>query len=73
LAQSPCGQAGNVFFTAGIGQVDPALFNAIQDRADQMGEADRCRHVGVELPDDPAEIVQMTVGKRQRLQLVSRV
>jgi len=48
------------------------LFHAIQDRADQVGKADRCRHVGVELPDDPAEIVEMTVGKRQRLQLISR-
>jgi hypothetical protein len=47
------------------------LFHAIQDRADQVGEADRCRHVGVELPDDPAEIVEMMVGKRQRLQLAS--
>jgi len=72
LAQSPCGKTGDVFFTAGIGEVDPALFHAIQDRADEVGETYRCRHVGIELPDDPPEIVEVMVGKRQRLQLVRR-
>lgn len=47
------------------------MLNTIQDRANQVGKTYRCGHVGVELPDDPAEIVQMTVGKRQRLQLIS--
>ena len=37
-----------------------------------MGETDRCRHVGVELLTDPPEIVQMTVGKRERFQFVGR-
>lgn len=73
LAQSSCGQTGDVLFTAGIGQVNSALFHAIQDRADQVGEADRCRHVGVELSDELPEVVEVSVGKRQRLQLVCRV
>jgi hypothetical protein len=49
------------------------LFHAIQNRADQMGETDRCRHVGVELSDDPSEIVEMTIRKRERFQLIGRI
>ena len=70
LAQFSCNQTGDVFLTAGIGQVDPALFDTVQNRANQVGEADRCRHVRVELSDDPSQIVQMAVGQRQRFQLI---
>jgi len=46
------------------------LFHAIEDRADQVREADRCRHVGVELLTDAPEIVEMMVGEGERFQFV---
>jgi len=49
-AQPPCGQTGNVFFTARAGEVDAALFHAIDDRADQVRQAERRRHVRVHFP-----------------------
>jgi hypothetical protein len=73
LAQSSCGQTGDVFFTAGIGEVDSALLYTIEDRADQVGETYRCRHVGIQFPGDPPEVIEVPVRKRQCFQLVGGV
>jgi hypothetical protein len=63
---------GNLFFTAGVGEVDPALFDAIQNRADQMRKAERSRHVGVELEGSLPEVVEVFVGEDEGLQLGRR-
>jgi hypothetical protein len=49
------------------------LFDTIQDRADEVGETDRCRHVWIQCARNLTEVVEMTVGQGKRLQLVCRV
>jgi hypothetical protein len=46
------------------------LFHAVDDRADQMRQTERLRHVGVHRSGDPSEIVEVFLGEQQRLQFV---
>src|SRR6185436_1698208 len=70
-AKSLRGQLSYLLFTAGVSEVDPALFHAIDDRADQERKAERLRHVGVHLTGNLPEVVEMFLGERDRLQLVA--
>ena len=69
-AKPPRGQSGNLFFTARVGEVDTALFDAIDQRSDQMRQAERFRHVGVQFSGDLPEEVEVPVGEHERLELV---
>jgi hypothetical protein len=60
---------GNLFFTACVGEVDAALFEAIQDRPDQMRQAKRRRHVGIQLEGCLSEVVEVSVRKDEGLLL----
>jgi hypothetical protein len=60
---------GNLFFTACVSEVDAALFNAIQNRADQMRQAKRRRHVGVQLEGRLPQVVEVFVREDEGLQL----
>ena len=71
-AEPRSGQSGDLFFTAGVSEVDPALLDAIQDRADQMRQTERRRHVGVELDSGLPEVVEVFVRKDEGLQLGRR-
>jgi hypothetical protein len=70
--QGPCSKTGNLFFAASVSEVDPALFDAIQDCADQMGQAEGRRHGRIHLMGDLPEVVEMLSGEDDRLQLVRR-
>jgi len=61
---------GNLFLAAGVREVDPALLDTIQDRADQMRQAERRRHVGIELESGLSEVVEMFVRQDEGFQLV---
>lgn len=62
-------EPGNLFFTARVGEVDPTLFESVQDRTDEMGPAERRRQVGVDFLAHLAEVVQVLAGKIDRLEL----
>ena len=72
MPQWPCGETGDLLFTAGFGEVDTTFFHTIQQRADEMGQAERLRHAGVHFPGDLLEVVEVMFGKDDRLQLVRR-
>ena len=63
---------GNLFFAACVSEVDPALFHAVQDRSNEMGETEGHRHVGVELEGCLPEVVEMFVRQNEGFQLVGR-
>jgi len=70
-AKSLRGQPGYVLFTACVGEVDPALFHTVDDRADQERKAERLGHVGVHLAGHLPEIGEVLLGEDNRLQLVA--
>jgi hypothetical protein len=72
LPQLLRGETGDLFFTAGFGEVDPTFFHAIQDRADQVWQAERLRHGGVEFTGSLLEVIEVVARKDDRLQLVRR-
>jgi len=63
---------GNLFFAAGVGEVDTALLHAVEDGADQMRQAERRRHVGVELERSLPEVIDVSRRQAEGLQLVQR-
>jgi hypothetical protein len=62
---------GDFFFTACFGEVDAALFHAVDDRADEVRQSEGLGHVGVDLSRYLAEIVQVRVREDQSLQLAA--
>jgi hypothetical protein len=48
------------------------LFNAIEDRADQVGQAERGRHVRIHPAGNLPEIVEVFPGEGDRLQRIRR-
>ena len=70
-AQSPRGEACDLFFTAGVSQVDTALFETIEDRADQVRPGERLRHAWIHLAAQLPEVVEVPVGENDRLELVT--
>ncbi|HKR65138.1 MAG TPA: hypothetical protein VJZ00_15500 [Thermoanaerobaculia bacterium] len=70
MSQPSCGKTGNLFFTAGVSEVDPALRHTIENRADQMRQTERRRHVRIHFMGKLPEVVEVPVGKGDGLQLI---
>jgi len=45
------------------------LRHTVDDRADQVRQAEGLRHVGIHRPGNLPEVVEVLVGEKQRLQL----
>jgi hypothetical protein len=67
-----CDQTGDFFFTAGIGKVNAALFNTVENRADQVRQPERLRHCRVQFAGNLPEIIEVMTRKDDRLHLVRR-
>jgi hypothetical protein len=50
---------GNLFLAGGIGEIDPALHDALEDGTDGRGPSKRHRHVRIHLPRYPLQIIQV--------------
>jgi len=61
---------GDLFLTAGVGEVDPALLHTIENRADQVRQTERRRHVGVQLERGLPEVVEVSIRKDEGFELV---
>ena len=69
-AQSPRGEACDLFFTAGVSQVNTAFFETIEDGADQVRPGERLGHARIHLAAQLPEIVEVPVGKDDCLELI---
>jgi hypothetical protein len=72
LPQLSCGETGDLLFTAGFGEVDTTFLHAIQERADEMGQAERFRHRRIQFTGRLLEEIEVVVREDDRLQLVRR-
>jgi hypothetical protein len=63
---------GDFFFTACISEVNAALLHAVDDRADQVRQAEGLGHVRVHLSRNLPEVIEVLFGEKKGFQLAGR-
>jgi hypothetical protein len=60
---------GNLFLAGGVGEIDPARFDPLQDRSDGVWPAERTRHLRIALVTHALEIVDVFHREEQSFDL----